>query len=107
MKGIEVNNTEDKKSVHFPIVAIGASAGGLEAFSDLLKSLPPDTGMSYIYIQHLDPNHESRLTEIVSRLTDMPVEEAKEKMLIKPDHVYIIPPNREMQLLEGSLTLSA
>lgn len=76
------------------------------AVTDLLKHLPADTGMSYIYIQHLDPSHESRLDEVLGRVTKMPVMEATEKLKIKPNHVYIIPPNRQMTLADGSLRLS-
>ena len=106
MKGIPVHNTEIKKNIQFPVVAIGASAGGLEAMTDLLKNLPSQTGMSFIYIQHLDPDHESMLTHILGRATKMPVQEATEKMKIKPDHLYIIPPNREMTLENGVLSLT-
>ena len=81
---------------HFPIVAIGASAGGIEAVTLLLQNLAPDTGMAYVYIQHLDPTHESLLTEILSKATQMEVVEARNLLNVKPDHVYIIPPNKEM-----------
>ena len=106
MKGIEVKDISAKKTKHFPVVAIGASAGGLEAITELLKNLPVNTGMVYVYIQHLDPDHESMLPSILSRVTKMPVQEAKEALKIKPDHLYIIPPNREMVLEDGSLKLS-
>jgi two-component system CheB/CheR fusion protein len=106
MKGIPVKNTDINKSKHFPIVAIGASAGGIEAMSALLKSLPGDTGMAYVYIQHLDPERESMLAEILGRNTTMPVVEAREGLKVKPDHLYIIPPNREMTLADGTLKLS-
>src|SRR5215203_297031 len=105
MKGISVNRSEQTKN-HFPIVAIGASAGGIEAVIELLKNLPDNTGMSFIYIQHLDPKFDSKLDEILGRATKMPVLEAREKMRIKPDHLYLIPPNREMTMLDGSLRLS-
>jgi two-component system, chemotaxis family, CheB/CheR fusion protein len=107
MKGIAVNTPGAKKrSQKITVVAIGASAGGLEAFTTLLENLPADTGMAYVYIQHLDPDHDSNLKIILSRITSMPVHEAKEKMKIKPDQVYIIPPNRDMKLLEGNLSLT-
>src|SRR5687767_15779955 len=106
MKGIEVQNTEEKKRKNFPVVAIGASAGGVEAIKELFQHLPDNTGMSYIYIQHLDPNHESMLSSIIGRITKMPVQEAKDALHIKPNHVYIIPPNREMILVDGNLKLS-
>jgi len=62
----------------FPVVGIGASAGGLEAFTRLLHALPPETGMAFVYIQHLDPTHPSMLAELLARETTMPVQEAKE-----------------------------
>ena len=106
MKGIAVRSQVKPATKSFPIVAIGASAGGLEAISELLRNLPVDTGMAYIYIQHLAVDHESMLTEILGRITKMQVQEAKEKMPVKPNQLYIIPPNREMSLLKGNLTLS-
>jgi len=93
------------KSVIFPVVAIGASAGGLEAFTELLKNLPANTGMAFVFIQHLDPTHESMLSDIASRTTKMPTVEVKNKMPIKPDHVYIIPPNKSMTLSARKLCL--
>ena len=80
----------------FPIVGIGASAGGLEAFTSLLKHLPNDTGMAFVLVQHLDPTHASALTEILSRATAMPVTEVRDGMRIEPNHVYVIPPNTNM-----------
>src|SRR6266446_9082749 len=77
----------------FPIVGIGASAGGLEAFTKLLKHLPADTGMGFVLVQHLDPVHESALTQLLTRATSMPVREITHNLRVKPDHVYIIPPN--------------
>ena len=89
----------------FPIVGVGASAGGLEAFARLLKRLPAKTGMAFVLVQHLDPRHESRLTEILSRATSMPVVEVKDRMLVEPNHVYIIPPNANLLLQDGILRL--
>ena len=71
----------------FPIVGIGASAGGLEAFTQLLSNLPTHTGMAFLLIQHLDPKHESMSTEILSRTTQMKVTEAKQGMRVKPNCV--------------------
>jgi len=90
----------------FPIVAIAASAGGLEAFTELLSHLPTDTGMAFVLIQHLDPSHKSLLTEILTRTTTMPVSEVVEGAVVKPNEVYIIPPNKKMLLSEGTLRLS-
>jgi two-component system CheB/CheR fusion protein len=89
----------------FPIVGVGASAGGLEAFSQLLEHLPIDTGMAFVLIQHLAPKHESMLTELLSKKTSMPVSEVKDGMKVEPDHVYVIPPNKNMDILNGSLHL--
>src|SRR5437879_700769 len=72
----------------FPIVGIGASAGGLEAFTDLLKELPSDTGMAYVLIQHLDPHHESLAAEILSRVTEIPVSEVKDGTRAVPNNLY-------------------
>jgi two-component system CheB/CheR fusion protein len=90
----------------FPIVGIAASAGGLEAFTELLKHLPTDTGMAFVLIQHLDPHHKSLLTEILARTTQMPVSEVTDGMEVEPNHVYIIPPNTKMILSQGVLQLT-
>ena len=88
-----------------PLVAIGASAGGLEAVSELLTHLSPALGLAYVYVQHLDPNHESMLSDILGKVTPMPVREAEHEMRLQPNEVYIIPPNRDMEVVDGVLTL--
>ncbi len=90
----------------FPIVGIGASAGGLEAFEAFFRACPADTGMAFVLVPHLDPGHESLLTEILQRSTAMPVLQALDQVAVARDHVYIIPPNREMAILNGVLQLS-
>jgi len=90
----------------FPIVGIGASAGGLEAFTQLLAHLPASTGMAFVLVQHLDPRHESRLTDILARATRMPVIEGSQGLPVAPNHVYIIPPNTCMALAQGALQLT-
>ena len=90
----------------FPIVGIGASAGGLEAFSQLLHHLPRDTGMAFVLVQHLDPKHESRLGPLLAKATPMPVLEATEGLAILPDHVYVIPPDTTLTVAEGLLRLT-
>jgi two-component system, chemotaxis family, CheB/CheR fusion protein len=87
----------------FPIVGIGASAGGLEAFQQMLGHLPPDTGMAFLLVQHLDPSHKSQLTEILSRVTPLPVIEATDGLAVRPDHIYIIPPNANLTIAQGRL----
>ncbi|MEP6518129.1 CheR family methyltransferase [Microcoleus vaginatus] len=90
----------------FPIVGIAASAGGLAAFTGLLSHLPIDTGMAFVLIQHLDPNHKSLLSEILARTTQMPVNEVKDGVVVEPNQVYVIPPNTKMVLCKGVLQLS-
>ncbi len=70
----------------FPVVAIGASAGGLEAYTKLQQNLPVDTGMAFVLVQHLDPRHVSLLPGLLSRTTAMPVAEVKDGMRLEPDH---------------------
>ncbi len=78
----------------------------MEAFIDLLQHLSPETGLSYVYIQHLDPSYESHLTTILAKYTQMPVFEASHFMRIEPNSVYVIPPNKNMEIVDGVLTLS-
>src|SRR5438445_3570539 len=73
----------------FPVVGVGASAGGLEAFTELLEALPSDTGMAFVLVQHLDPKHESMLSEILSRSTAMPVREVNHATPVEPNQVYV------------------
>lgn len=89
----------------FPIVGVGASAGGLEAFTLLLKHLPANTGMAMVLVQHLDPQHESALTSILSRITKIPISEVLDNMRVEPNHIYVIPPNSNMSIVNGVLML--
>ena len=91
----------------FPIVGIGASAGGLAAFEAFFSGMPADanTGMAFVLVQHLAPDHKSLLTELVQRLTRMLVFEVRDGMTVQPDCVYIIPPNHDMAFLNGTLEL--
>ncbi len=100
--------TPAKKKVQensFPIVAIGASAGGLEAMMELLKHLTPTTGMAFIYVQHLSPDHKSMLTEILSKKTKMKVQEIDDMNKIKPNHVFVIPYNKGIEVTDGHIKL--
>ena len=90
----------------FPVVGIGASAGGLEAFSQILRELPPDINMALVLIQHLDPTYKSMLTELLSKTTKLPVAEVTDGMQVKPRHVYVIPPNTSMTISKGTLHLT-
>jgi two-component system CheB/CheR fusion protein len=94
------------RSSVFPIVGVGASAGGLEALSELFSCLPVKTGMAYVLIQHLDPTHPSQLTDLLSRVTKMPVCEATDGMAVEPDHLYVIPPNANLATFDGVLSIT-
>src|SRR5215469_3257409 len=87
------------------VVGIGASAGGLEAVSELLRHLPSNTGMAFVFIQHLEPRQTSRLTDILSRITDMPVEVASEQLRMRRNHIYVMPPGADITLSDGVLIL--
>ena len=89
----------------FPIVGVGASAGGLEAFTQMLSALPVDTGMAFVLVQHLAPTRASLLAEILSRTTAMPVMEVQEELRVAPNHVYVIPPDRNMVISQDTLQL--
>ncbi|MCU1257551.1 MAG: luxQ [Bryobacterales bacterium] len=93
-------------SESFSIVGIGASAGGLEACSTLLKHLPPDTGLAFVVVQHLDPSHQSLLTTLLARATRIPVQEVSDGMVVGPNKVYVMPPNVDMVLSAGTLHLT-
>ncbi|MEO5600472.1 MAG: CheR family methyltransferase [Cyclobacteriaceae bacterium] len=90
----------------FPVVGIGASAGGLDAFKQLIKTIPEQSGMAYILVQHLDPLHESVLSEILQRLTRLPVHEIQDNVKVESDHIYIIPSNKMLVANDGVLKLS-
>src|SRR5215469_3272833 len=87
----------------FPIVGIGASAGGLEALTSLLKALSPDLGMAFIFVPHLDPSRESAFTQILARTTAMPVLQIADGTRLKQNHVYVIPPNCDLTMTDATL----
>ena len=89
----------------FTVVAIGASAGGLEAITQLLQNLSPTTGMAYIYVQHLSPDHKSMLTPILSKVTEMNVQDIDDMEKMKPDNFYIIPFDKEIEVVDGHIKL--
>lgn len=88
------------------IVGIGASAGGLDAFTRLLRELPSDTGLAYVIVQHLSPDHESMLPELLGRAARIPITQAVDGLAVERDHAYVIPPNTTMRLADGHLTLA-
>ena len=102
---VPIDNQQDNPDELFPIVGIGASAGGLEAFTQLLNYLPTNTGMAFVIVQHMASDHESALSVILGRATEMPVHEAQEGMAVAPNQVYVIPPNASMTIDRGALKL--
>lgn len=92
-------------SSDFPVVGVGASAGGLEAFKRLIRAIPESSGMAFILVQHLEPNHESMLTEILQKNTSIPVEEVTDNVHVEPNHIYIIPSNKLLTAYDGRLRL--
>jgi two-component system CheB/CheR fusion protein len=101
-----VSHENPSESLPFPVVAIGASAGGLEAINRLLAVMPPDTGLAFVVIQHLLPTRDSMLTDILARATRMPVRQVEDKMPIEPDTVYVIPPGKDLVMGQGMLQLA-
>ncbi len=88
------------------VVAVGASAGGLDAFIELLSAIPAGTGLALVLVQHLDPRHDSMLAGILTRAAAIPVQQVTDGMHIERDHVYVIPPDREMTMSQGILSLA-
>jgi len=103
----EPEKTSDPPTSAFAIVGIGASAGGLSAIEAFFSALPADTntGISFVLVQHLAPDHKSILSDLVRRYTPIPVFEVEDGMVARPNCIYIIPPNRDMALLNGTLQL--
>jgi two-component system, chemotaxis family, CheB/CheR fusion protein len=89
----------------FPIVGVGASAGGLEAFKQLLAAVPNKSGIAFVLVQHLPPKHESMLTELLSKTAKLPVLDVTDGMAVVPDHIYVVPPNADLSIEQGSLYL--
>jgi chemotaxis response regulator CheB len=107
----ELNN-EDTANIkpakdEFLIVGLGASAGGIQAFQEFFQHLPPKTGMAYVIILHLSPDHDSKLASVLQTTTKMPVKQVTEKVKVQPDHVYVVPPNQHLTMSDGSIIVSA
>jgi two-component system CheB/CheR fusion protein len=103
MFGLKSPASNEQSRASFTVVGVGASAGGLEAFSRLLHHLPASTGMAYVLVQHLEPTHESQLTHLLGGVARMPVLETRDGMAVAPDHVYVIPPNTVLSIEQGVL----
>ncbi len=108
LKKIKIPDSSEnliKSNAKFPIVGIGASAGGLEALNQFFSNMPSDTGMAFVVIQHLDPTHVGMLPELLQRFTTMQVQEAKDGMIVKQNSVYVIPPNKSLSVSDERLHL--
>jgi len=95
-----------KSNNHFPVIGIGASAGGLDAFKRLLRAIPADSGMAYVLVQHLHPGHDSMLASLLQKVTSIPVVEITNNIKILPDHIYTIPSNKMLIAKNSKLELS-
>ncbi|HZY24636.1 MAG TPA: chemotaxis protein CheB, partial [Bacteroidales bacterium] len=105
-----VKSVKEKTITHnrrmFPIVGIGASAGGLEALEQFLRNVPENTGMAYVVVQHLDPTQKGLLPELLQRVSSMKVFQVKDRMVVAPNQVYVIPPNTSLSIVKGIFHLS-
>jgi chemotaxis methyl-accepting protein methylase len=103
--GFTPKTAPQQGSDDFPIIGIGASAGGLEALEQFLRHVPEQSGMAFVIIQHLDPTHKGVMPELLQRATGMEVLQARDRVKVRPDRVYVIPPNKDMSILHGVLHL--
>lgn len=97
---------EIRETTSFPVVGIGASAGGLDAFKKFFNAMPADSGMAFVLIQHLDPHHESITDELLSRYTAMKVTQVTDRIALEINHVFVIPPNKDLSLKKGVFHLT-
>src|SRR5688500_9855936 len=94
---------EQPPRLDFPVVGIGASAGGLEAFMEFFDAMPEESGIAFVLIQHLPPDRESLIAEILGKHTRMPVQQVEHGMPVKPNHVYVIRPGHTLTIEKGKL----
>ncbi len=95
--------SDKHESPPVPVVGIGASAGGLEAFREFLEALPDDTGMAFVLVSHLSKTYKSMLSELLSKVTRMPVQEVRGSTPLLANHIYVIPPNTTLAMEDGGL----
>ena len=105
LKDIEAEGATPSNK-QFLVVGIGGSAGGLNAFKQLIQAIPVDSGMAYIIVQHLDPTHDSILSELLQKFTLIPVQEVTDNVKVKPNNIYVIPSNKLLTATDGILRLS-
>ena len=106
-KTAQESNTESSNppESNFPVVALGASAGGLEAFTQFLSKLPDKSGIAFVLVQHLDPSHRSSLVELLVKQSPIPIKEAEEGERVQPDRAYVIPPGKALSIRNRALIL--
>ncbi len=98
-------NMDDTSAQTFPVVGIGASAGGLAAFREFIGGIPKDSNMAYVLLQHMSPKHESMLPELLGKLCEVPVVFIIDDIKLEPNHIYVVPPNRMLTTVDGKLSL--
>jgi len=101
----DIDDVTPQSHTRFPVVGVGASAGGLQALQQFFSNMPPDSGMAFVVILHLSPTHESNAASLLQQVTVMPVIQVTEAVQVQPDHVYVIPPARDLSMLDGSIRL--
>lgn len=105
LEGKNKEESSDNLFDKFPVVGIGASAGGLDALKKMFSALPSKTGMAFVLVQHLDPTHDSALVDLMSNYAHIKVVQVKDGMILEPDQLHIIPPNKDMGIINGKLQL--
>jgi two-component system, chemotaxis family, CheB/CheR fusion protein len=100
------DKNKDRSDNLFPVVGVGASAGGLDAFKRLIRAIPENAGVAYILVQHLEPSHDSMLVEILQKITSIPIQEITNNVRVEPNRVYVIPSNKLLTANDGRLELS-
>ena len=101
-----VEETRRTHGADFLIVGIGASAGGIQAIRRFFEHVPPDSGMAFVVVLHLSPEHESRLAEVLQLSAAIPVNQVQGRIHVEPNHVYVIPPQQSLTMDDGYLALS-
>nr|MBA3320742.1 chemotaxis protein [Pyrinomonadaceae bacterium] len=95
-----------KQAAPFPVIGLGASAGGLQALKDFFTHMPAESGMAFVVIMHLSPKHESHAATLLQATTEMPVTQVTEAVKVEPNHVYVIPPTKNLEMSDGHITLT-
>ena len=102
----ENNFAQNTEQDDFLIVGIGASAGGVQALKTFFENVPADSGAAYVVILHLSPDHDSQLAEVLQTVAQIPITQVKEKVHVEPNHVYVVPPNESLSMLDGHIIVS-